>query len=163
MSRTSLCRTGGEKCGKAAGQRSSCKRDCVFIGEEGNTCPRPFLDFVVPPLPAASPRLPPVTASPPGKSSVPPLLVVVMPLVVAAIILSVVFARIFPAGAGQTAPTIRFTNITAEAGLRLPPFSGAIDSPTTLGGAVVVLDYNGDGAPDLLFVNGASWPWEEAM
>ncbi|MES1168263.1 MAG: VCBS repeat-containing protein, partial [Oleiharenicola lentus] len=34
---------------------------------------------------------------------------------------------------------------------------------TTLAGAVVVLDFNGDGAPDLFFVNGAPWPWEESL
>ena len=115
------------------------------------------------PAPPTSPRPAPVPALPPGKSSVPPLLVVVMPLVVAAIVLSVIFAQLFPAGAGQVAPATRFTNITEEAGLRLPPFPGGAESPTTLGGAVVVLDYNGDGAPDLLFVNGTSWPWDEAL
>ena len=36
------------------------------------------------------------------------------------------------------------------------------EPPTTLGGAVVVLDYNRDGRPDLFFVNGAPWPWEDA-
>ena len=30
--------------------------------------------------------------------------------------------------------------------------------PETMGGGVAVLDYDGDGKPDLLFVSGASWP-----
>jgi enediyne biosynthesis protein E4 len=92
-----------------------------------------------------------------------PLLPVVLPLVITAIILSVVFAWLFPAGAGQLAPVARFTHVTDEAGLHLPPLLPNADSPTTLGGAVAVLDYNGDGAPDLLFVNGAPWPWEETL
>ena len=114
------------------------------------------------PAPTTIPRPTPTAAVQPGKTFVPPLLIVVLPLVIAAIVLSVVFARLFPAGAGQVAPTARFTDITAEAGLELPP-SDSAESPTTLGGAVAVLDYNGDDAPDLLFVNGAPWPWEEAM
>ena len=117
----------------------------------------------MPPAPTTNPRLAPPAFVPPGKTLVPPLLIVVLPLVIAAIFLGVVFARLFPAGAGQVAPTARFTNITDEAGLQLPPFSDGADSPTTLGGAVAVLDYNGDGFPDLLLVNGAPWPWEEAM
>ncbi len=114
--------------------------------------------------PTTSLRPDPIPAfPPPGKSAVPPLLVVVMPLVIAAIVLSVLFAWLFPAGAGQVAPAARFTAITEEAGLQRPPIIPSADSPTTLGSAVAVLDYNGDGAPDLLFVNGAPWPWEEAM
>ena len=113
--------------------------------------------------PTTNPRPSPPPVAPLGKPTVPPLLVVVMPLVITAIILGVVFARLFPAGAGQIAPTARFTNITDEAGLQLPAFADGTDSPTTLGGAVAVLDYNGDGYPDLLFVNGAPWPWDETM
>ena len=30
--------------------------------------------------------------------------------------------------------------------------------PETMGGGVAVLDYDGDGKPDLLFVSGAYWP-----
>ena len=135
----------------------------MFVGEEANTCPHTFQDFVVNPAPTTSTRSVPVPAPQTGISAVPPILKVVLPLVITAIILSVVFARLFPAGAAQKAPTVRFTDITAEAGLKLPAFPDAANSPTTLGGAVAVLDYDGDGAPDLLFVNGAPWPWEEPM
>lgn len=135
----------------------------MFVGEEANTCPRPFRDFVVNPAPITSLRPAPTPVVRPGTAAVPPLLVVVLPLVVTAIVLSVVFARFFPAGAGQTAPVARFTNVTEEAGLQMPPLLDVTASPTTLGGAVAVLDYNGDGASDLLFVHGAPWPWEETM
>lgn len=40
---------------------------------------------------------------------------------------------------------------------------GGAEAPTTLGGAVAVLDFNQDGAPDLFLVNGAPWPWEESL
>ena len=135
----------------------------MFVGEEGNTCPRPFLDFVVNPAPPTSPRPIPKTTVPPGKAPVPPLMIVVMALVIAAIFLSAIFAWMFPAGTSQQAPVARFTNITEESGLQLPSLANVAESPTTLSGAVAVLDYDGDGAPDLLFVNGAPWPWEEAM
>ncbi len=92
----------------------------------------------------------------------PPLLPVVLSLVVTAIVLSVAFAWFFPAaGPVQPLPTARFTNITEEAGIRFVHHAGAQESPTTLGGAVVVLDYDNDGHPDLFFVNGTAWPWED--
>jgi hypothetical protein len=95
---------------------------------------------------------------------VPPLLPVVLTLVIAAIVLSVVLAWLFPAiGPVQSLPTARFTNITAEAGIRFAPYHDPQESPTTLGGAVAVLDYDGDGHPDLLFVTGGPWPWEEEL
>ncbi len=93
----------------------------------------------------------------------PPLLPIVLPLVLAAIALSVVFAWLFPApGTLRPAPVVRFTNVTKEWGIRFVHRGGLQDPPTTLGGAVIVLDYDRDGRPDLFFVNGAPWPWEDA-
>ena len=117
--------------------------------------------FLVPPtaiLPA-----PPTPAAQPVRSVVSPLLPVVLPLVLMAIILSIVFAWLFPPDTAAGAPALRFTDVTAEAGLRFTHQQGGAETPTTLAGAVVVLDYNGDGAPDLFFVNGAPWPWEESL
>lgn len=100
----------------------------------------------------------------PALRAVPPLLPVVLTLVIAAIVLSVIFAWLFPAvGPAQAVPAARFTDITGEAGLRFGRHHGAQESLTTLGGAVVVLDYDSDGLADLFFVNGAPWPWEEDM
>lgn len=58
---------------------------------------------------------------------------------------------------------LRFTDVTTEAGVQFSHQQGGIEAPTTLAGAIVVLDYNNDGAPDLFFVNGAPWPWEETL
>jgi hypothetical protein len=113
--------------------------------------------------PSPSPRpAPPGSPAPAGPSAVPPLLPVVLTLVVAAIILSVGFARFFPAaGPLRPVPAARFTNITEESGIHFIHHQGLADPPTTLGGAVVVLDYDRDGHPDLFFVNGTAWPWED--
>ncbi|HUL52984.1 MAG TPA: CRTAC1 family protein [Opitutaceae bacterium] len=99
----------------------------------------------------------------PGRPTVPPLLPIVLPLVLAAIGLSVALAWLFPAaGSLRPAPAVRFTDVTKEWGVRFVHRGGVQDPPTTLGGAVVVLDYDRDGRPDLFFVNGAPWPWEDA-
>lgn len=107
--------------------------------------------------PAAPPPIQPV------RSVVSPLLPVVLPLVIAAIGLSWLFARLFPARPTEDAPVLRFTDVTTESGLQFTHRQGGADAPTTLGGAVAVLDFNNDGAPDLFFVNGAPWPWEESL
>jgi enediyne biosynthesis protein E4 len=92
-----------------------------------------------------------------------PLMPVVLILVIAAILLSVLFAWFFPVTTttAQPVPVARFTNITEESGVQFEHHEGVSESPTTLGGAVVVLDYDNDGHPDLFFVNGTAWSWEE--
>ena len=117
-------------------------------------------------IPAAppSPVRPVPAAGLPGRAAWPPLLPVVLTLVLAAIGLSVIFAQLFPAAtSAPTVPAARFTEITTDAGLQAEPDHGPPESPTTLGGAVVVFDYDGDGHPDLLFVHGAPWPWAEEL
>ena len=115
----------------------------------------------MPSSPTLSPAPPP--AIEPVRSVVSPLVPVVLPLVVAAIVLGAVFAWLFPPSTAQLAPTLRFTDATAQSGLRFTHQQGGAEAPTTLGGAVTVLDFNGDGRPDLFFVNGAPWPWEETL
>lgn len=58
-------------------------------------------------------------------------------------------------------PPVRFTDVTAEAGLSFRHVNGAAGRkllPETMGGGVAVLDFDGDGRPDLLFVNSCWWP-----
>ena len=128
--------------------------------------------YVSTPFPASSvsPTLPPPSAPPLRRPTGPreptaisPLLPVVLTLVIAAIVLSVTFARFFPAAsaAAQPVPVARFTNITEESGVRFVHHAATLESPTTLGGAVVVIDYDHDGHPDLFFINGTAWPWED--
>jgi len=93
----------------------------------------------------------------------PPLLPVLLPLVLAAIVLGAVFAWLFPPQTAQDSPAVRFTDVTGDSGLRFTHQQGGEETPTTLGGGVTVLDFNQDGRPDLFFVNGAPWPWEESF
>ncbi len=58
-------------------------------------------------------------------------------------------------------PDARFTDITASAGITFRHENGAYGEkllPETMGGGVAFLDFDGDGAPDLLFVNSTQWP-----
>ena len=59
-------------------------------------------------------------------------------------------------------PVAKFAEITTEAGLRFTHANGATGEkllPETMGGGVAFLDFDNDGAVDLLFVNGTHWPW----
>lgn len=63
------------------------------------------------------------------------------------------------------APTVKFTDITAEAGIRFVHNNGAAGEkllPETMGGGVAFLDFDNDGAQDLLFVNSTYWPWDNS-
>jgi len=64
-------------------------------------------------------------------------------------------------GRGPRPPSIRFTDITREAGIRFTHSNGARGNkllPETMGGGVACFDMDGDGDADLLFVNGTEWP-----
>jgi hypothetical protein len=61
-------------------------------------------------------------------------------------------------------PTVKFADITAEAGIRFTHFNGAYGDkllPETMGGGVAFFDLDQDGAADLLFVNGREWSWRD--
>ncbi len=65
--------------------------------------------------------------------------------------------------APQSSPALpmRFTDVTATAGLQFRHNSGAYGGkllPETLGSGCAFLDYDGDGWQDILFVNGMDWP-----
>jgi enediyne biosynthesis protein E4 len=60
---------------------------------------------------------------------------------------------------------IRFTDITAQAGIRFRHNSGAFGEkylPETMGSGVCVLDYDNDGWQDILLVNGKDWSGHES-
>lgn len=59
-----------------------------------------------------------------------------------------------------SAPTVRWTNITTEAGLGFVHTSGAAGDkllPETMGSGCAFLDYNNDDHPDILLINGCHW------
>src|SRR5207237_20801 len=58
-------------------------------------------------------------------------------------------------------PKIRFTDVTAKAGIRFTHTNGAFVKkllPETMGSGVAFLDFDNDGHQDLLFVNSCYWP-----
>ena len=73
-----------------------------------------------------------------------------------------------PSAANRTTadvPLTRFTDVTASGGVAFRHHNGAYGEkllPETMGSGVAFLDFDGDGAQDLLFVNGTDWPWHLA-
>lgn len=58
-------------------------------------------------------------------------------------------------------PTVKFSDVTSEAGIGFVHNSGALGEkllPETMGGGVGFFDHDNDGDQDLLFVNGTWWP-----
>lgn len=66
-----------------------------------------------------------------------------------------------PQTGGPTSPGVRFTDVTAAAGIQFQHNSGAFGGkflPETLGSGCAFLDYDRDGWQDILLINGADWP-----
>jgi hypothetical protein len=103
----------------------------------------------------------PVATLPRGAIS--PLVPVLTPIAVAAVVISVVFSRVFPhASFAGKPPEARFTDVTAESGITFVHDNGSRedeDTPSTLSGSVAFLDYANEGRPDLFFASGTAWPW----
>ena len=73
-------------------------------------------------------------------------------------------APVTPNRAAPEIPLAKFTDITAASGIKFVHTSGAYGDkllPETMGGGVAFLDFDNDGAQDLLFVNGTYWPWDQ--
>ena len=70
-----------------------------------------------------------------------------------------------PESALSEIPDARFTDVTAASGIKFVHNNGAYGDkllPETMGGGVAFFDFDGDGAPDLLFINSTYWPWKAA-
>jgi hypothetical protein len=72
-------------------------------------------------------------------------------------------APISPQRSQVEIPVAKFTDVTAEAGIKLVHHNGAYGDkllPETMGSGVAFLDFDSDGDQDLFFVNSTDWPWK---
>ena len=63
-------------------------------------------------------------------------------------------------GGADASTSIRLTDVTAAAGIDFVHATGAFGEkwmPETMGSGVIILDYDGDGWPDLFFINSTGW------
>jgi len=70
-------------------------------------------------------------------------------------------APVAPQNAQADIPLAKFTDITAAAGITFVHNNGAYRDkllPETMGGGVAFIDFDDDGAQDLLFINSTYWP-----
>src|ERR1700678_2804617 len=77
-----------------------------------------------------------------------------------ALILCLLLSLISSAWAQRPSGPIRFVDATAASGISFRHHSGAFGKkylPETMGSGVCVLDYDNDGAQDILFVNSMDW------
>src|SRR5437016_2395686 len=76
--------------------------------------------------------------------------------------LAVVSFVLYLSALAQTpSAAVRFTDITQSAGIRFVHNNGAVGGkylPETLGPGCAFIDYDNDGYPDILFINGQNWP-----
>src|SRR3954462_2040281 len=76
----------------------------------------------------------------------------------------VMWSAMLPASAqtaAKSTSSIHFTDITQSAGVRFTHNNGAFGKkylPETLGPGCAFIDYDGDGYPDIVLVNGQDWP-----
>jgi hypothetical protein len=63
------------------------------------------------------------------------------------------------------APSVKFSDATAASGITFTHFNSVSPEkllPETMGAGVAFFDFDNDGDQDVLFVNGAPWPWAQS-
>ena len=67
-------------------------------------------------------------------------------------------------GSSSVETAVRFSDVTVASGVDFVHATGAFGEkwmPETMGSGVAIFDYDGDGWPDLFFVNSTGWPGRE--